>query len=321
MHIIKIENVSHIYNNRKIFKKKSIENVALRNISLNISKGEIFGIVGPNGAGKTTLIKVICNLLIPTNGNVQINGLDINKSSKKIYSSIGLVLGGEKGLYYRLTGYENLLFFGYLYNLRGEKLKRRIDYVLNVTGLNGLHKNNVETYSRGMKQRLHIARALLHNPSILILDEPTIGLDPVSSKKIRQLIRGLSNEGKTIILTSHYMNEVEELCDRLAVINDGQIVRLGTPDNVKETNEDITKIVIEMTEDIKDEVRVIDSLPFVTFTQFVKDGNTKRLIVYSTTGTLGLAEILTQLKEIPIGKIEVKEPSLEDAYISLVATH
>lgn len=277
--------------------------------------------MGPNGAGKTTLIKIICNLLIPTNGNVMINGLDVNKFPKKIYSRVGLVLGGEKGLYYRLTGYENLLFFGYLYNLRGENLKRRIEHVLNVTGLIESHKDKVETYSRGMKQRLHIARALLHNPSILVLDEPTIGLDPVSSKKIRKLIRGLANEGKTIILTSHYMNEVEEMCDRLAVINKGQIVRVGTPWSLKETSEDITKIVIELTDhDIESKINDINSLPFVTFTQIEKNGDSRSLIIYSTTGTIGLAEILTQLKQIPIGRIEVQEPSLEDAYISLVAT-
>lgn len=319
MKAISIENISHIYSKHKIFQRKKTELLALKNVSLEICKGEIFGIVGPNGAGKTTLIKIICNLLIPTNGNVKILGKDIKISSRNsVISKLGLVLGGDKGLYYRLTGRENLLFFGYLYNLHGRKLKERVVEVLKVTGLFDFQQNRVETYSRGMKQRLHIARALLHNPSILVLDEPTIGLDPVGSAEIRKMIKKMANEGKTILLTTHYMHEVEELCQRMAVINNGEIIEIDTPNNLIAKANKLTVIDIKIIGGKKPNIEKINELPFVSSAYIEKEGE-NRIIIYSLNGTEDLGSIIQLLNKTEIGKIEMRNPSLEDAYIDMVA--
>lgn len=228
--MIKVNELSRYYG------KKS-KKIAVDSISFNIDKGEIFGLLGPNGAGKTTTIKVLATLLLPNKGSIEIDGFDIITHRKEILKRINLISGGERSLYWRLTAKENLEYFGSLYNIKSKELKTRVDELLEKVGLLE-HKNcKVETFSKGMKQRLQIARGLINKPKILFLDEPTIGLDPSASQMLHNLILDLKNRGTTIILTTHYMNEAEKLCDRVAFIDSGKIISIKTPLNHISENE------------------------------------------------------------------------------------
>lgn len=222
--MIKVTELSRYYG------KKS-EKVAVDCISFHIEKGEIFGLLGPNGAGKTTTIKVLSTLLLPSSGKVEIDGYDIVKDRKEILKRVNLISGGERSLYWRLTARENLEYFGSLYNIKSKVLKDRVDELLEKVGLLDYKNSKVETFSKGMKQRLQIARGLINEPQILFLDEPTIGLDPSASHMLHDIILELKSKGTTIILTTHYMNEAEKLCDRVAFIRNGTIITIKTPMN------------------------------------------------------------------------------------------
>jgi len=207
---------------------------ALDDVTFEIRPGEIFGLLGPNGAGKTSLVKILATLLLPTSGEVELFGLDVRHQARAIRSRVGLVLGGERGLYGRLTAVENLRFFGALQGIVGRESKRRIDEVLDVVGLSEAADRRVEEYSRGMKQRLHIARGVLHSPELLLLDEPTVGLDPNSAREMRELVRRLNQGGVTTLITTHYMFEAEELCARIAILNHGRVIALDTVAGLRE---------------------------------------------------------------------------------------
>jgi hypothetical protein len=214
---ISIRGVGKLFGNRKV----------LNNINLTISKGEIFGLLGPSGAGKTTLIKVITAQLDANEGEIFVQGVDTRNFDKKMYSNFGMVLDNT-GLYNRMSCYDNLLIFADLYNIN----KTRISEILEKVGLNEAKKTPVDKLSKGMRQRLTIARALLHNPSILFLDEPTTGLDPSNAKAIRRLILNERDNGKTIFITTHNMIEATELCNNVALLNRGHIVEYGVPDEI-----------------------------------------------------------------------------------------
>ncbi len=209
---------------------------ALRGISFSVRHGEVVGLLGPNGAGKTTTVKIVATLLIPDSGRVLVEGFDTVKEAAQVRRRIGLMLSVEKGFYGKLTGAENLMYFGALYGMSGEVLRRRVDEVLDLLGLKGMGASDrlFEEYSLGMKARLSLARALLRDPPVLLLDEPTLGLDPPTARKIRALVRSLAHEdGKAILYTTHNMFEAELVCDRILLINKGRIVAEGTPDELK----------------------------------------------------------------------------------------
>ncbi len=212
--------------------KKVVE--AVKGISFEVHRGEIFGILGPNGAGKTTTIKVMTTLLAPTSGSVKILGYDSFGEEKYIRPRINFIFGGERSLYWRLSAKDNLEFFCDQYLIPRDKQRDIIDSLLERVGLLEFKNRKVETYSKGMKQRLQIARALLNDPEIVFLDEPSIGLDPVGARELKKIIRELSDAGKTVVLTTHYMPEAEELCDRIAIINNGEIVELESTSALKE---------------------------------------------------------------------------------------
>src|ERR671930_1044036 len=216
-------------------RRRPLEVEAVRGVSFEVAEGELFGLLGPNGAGKTTTIKMLITLLIPTAGSARVLGYDVVKDAREVRKRIGYVFGGEKGLYERLSALDNLRYFAELYAVPPRDQRRRIDELLELVGLKGRERERVEGYSRGMRQRLHIARGLLHDPAVLFLDEPTIGLDPVGARGVRELVAELSRQGKTLLLTTHYMFEAEELCDRIAVISDGRIVASGTPEALKQS--------------------------------------------------------------------------------------
>src|SRR5437016_2299903 len=210
---------------------KEIE--AVKGVTFEIEPGELFGLLGPNGAGKTTTIKMLITLLIPTAGTARVLGLDVVKDAREVRKRIGYVFGGDRGVYERLSGYDNLRYFAELYGVPPKLQKRRIEELLDLVGLKGREHERAEGYSRGMKQRLHVARGLLHDPEVLFLDEPTIGLDPVGARDVRSTIASLTAAGKTVLLTTHYMFEADALCDRIAVITKGSIVAEGTPLDLK----------------------------------------------------------------------------------------
>src|ERR687892_135355 len=214
-------------------RRRSHDVEAVRGVSFAIREGELFGLLGPNGAGKTTTIKMLITLLIPTSGTARVLGRDVVADARWVRKHIGYVFGGDRGVYERLSGYDNLRYFAELYGVPGREIRPRIEELLQLVGLKGREKERVEGYSRGMKQRLHVARGLLHDPPVVFLDEPTIGVDPVGARDLRATIASLTEEGKTVLLTTHYMFEADALCDRIAVISQGEIVAEGTPADLK----------------------------------------------------------------------------------------
>src|SRR5947207_11875681 len=216
-----------------IFRRRTVEIEAVRGVSFEIAEGELFGLLGPNGAGKTTTIKMLITLLIPTAGTASVLGYDVVKDAREVRRRIGYVFGGERGLYDRLSGLDNLRYFAELYGVPPREQKARIGELLELVGLAGREHERAEGYSRGMKQRLHVARGLLHDPEVIFLDGPTIGLAPVGAREVGAAIRSLTEAGKTVLLTTHYMFEADALCDRIAVISHGKIVAQGTPTDLK----------------------------------------------------------------------------------------
>jgi ABC-2 type transport system ATP-binding protein len=218
---------------------------ALKNISLEIERGELFGLLGPNGAGKTTLIKCITTLLIPSRGKIVVNNFEVGKQDAQVRASLGCLLGGERSLYWKLTGRENLEYFAALYHLSPEKTKEQIKRLTHLLNLDSLLDRPVESYSSGQKMTMVFARALINDANILILDEPTTALDVPSAQRLRYIIKNLNNEGYTIILTSHQMTEVEELCQRVAIVDHGTIIADGAIEALKKSLERNQIIKIE----------------------------------------------------------------------------
>lgn len=281
-----------------IRRRKTIVN-ALNGVSLNIKWGEVYGLLGPNGAGKTTTVKILSTLLIPDSGFARINGFDVVKEAKKVRGIIGLVLYPDKGFYSRLSGFENLVYFGRLYGLSRGKAEERARELLRLVNLDWAANRPYEEYSLGMRARLSIARALIHDPPVVFLDEPTIGLDPVSSRSIRDLIKGLKREGRAILLTSHNLWEVEEVCDRVGIIGSGKVLMEGSP------------------RDIKDRL----GLRYVIEIEIEGDSKGKVIRVETTDPVTELKRIMNEIEGngLRISRMRVNEPSLEEAYIRVVS--
>jgi len=208
---------------------------AVDGIDLVVQPGEIFGLLGPNGAGKTTTMKMLATLLIPTSGTIRVLGIDPLARPREVRARLGAMLSGERSLYWKLTGRENLEYFAALYHVPPRETKARIERSLRAVNLSERADDYVERYSTGMRQRLALARALLPDPPLIVLDEPTVGLDPQASRDLRDRVRELRSQGKTVLLTTHYMEEADQLCDRVAIIDHGRIVALDTPAALKLT--------------------------------------------------------------------------------------
>lgn len=209
-------------------KYKAADTYAIRNLNLNIAEGEIYGLLGPNGAGKTTLIAILTSLLKPTSGSFTINGLNFKDHKNKLKQRIGIV-PQEYALYPSLTAYENLYYFGSMYGLKGETLKKSIHLDLELMGLSKFANKKIATFSGGMKRRVNLIAGILHQPKILFLDEPTVGVDVQSKKVIIDYLKLLNKEGTTIVYTSHHLNEAEFFCSYVAIIDQGEIVVKGVP--------------------------------------------------------------------------------------------
>ncbi len=319
MAAIEFEGVSRTYKTRPgVFRRRSLEVRALTDVSFAIEPGELFGLLGPNGAGKTTSIKILTTLLLPSSGRASVLGHDPAAEPWKVRPLIGYVFGGDRGLYDRLSARDNLSYFADVYRLPRREKGRRIDELLELVGLKGRERERVETYSRGMRQRLHIARGLLHDPPVLFLDEPTIGLDPVGARELREAVSALKDAGKTILLTTHYMYEADELCGRVAVINGGRIIAEGTPASLKAATADRTVIAIEATGVDDSVVRRVRETAGVASVVVEQGNESQTIFVQSKLGAQLIQPLLARLDGITVTSVTAREPTLEDVYVDLV---
>ena len=314
--IIECENVRRTYKTRTRTGQKR-ETTALDNLSFQVPEGIVFGLLGPNGAGKTTTIRILSTLLIPDSGKATVGGFDVVKEPSKVRRKIGLILGGERGLYGRLTAQENLRYFAALNHMSSALSRTRVDEVIKMVGLTDASDRPVEQYSRGMKQRLHVARGLLADPEILFMDEPTIGLDPVGAQELRQMIPVLIREGKTIVLTTHYMSEADELSDQIAIIDGGAIVASGTPSDIKRKFSKVDVCEVILKQNNPDAVEILLALP--GFDRIVSsiDGPIQKLTLSLKPGTEVKQTVPKQLGSDMVESLIMRDPTLEEAYLSI----
>lgn len=301
---------------RGLFRSVRREIDALVDVSLELRPGEIFGLLGPNGAGKTTLIKVLTTLLLPTSGRAWINGYRLGEQDRQIRASIGCMLMGERGLYWKLTGRENLHFFGALYRLPPAARRARADALIARLELAPFVDRAVESYSSGQKMKLALAKALLNDAPLVILDEPTNTLDFPTARALLALVRELRDEGRTIIYTTHIMAEADNLCDRVAIIDRGRILALDSPTALKRAHHGSEVLTIEG--EITDRtVGVLRAVPDVTMAEVRRNGSTHLTLASADAGALlpGLLRTLVDHQSV-IHHIQRREPSLEDVFIA-----
>jgi len=292
---------------------------AVRDLSFEVAEGELFGMLGPNGAGKTTTIRILTTLLYPTAGRAAVLGLDVVGHARDLRRRIGIVFGGERGLYGRLSARDNLRYFANLYGLVTREARPRIDHVLEAVGLSQRSDDRVDTYSRGMKQRLHLARALLHDPAVLFLDEPTLGLDPIGAREIRQLVKELRSSGRTVLLTTHYMFEADELCDRVAIIDRGALLALEPPDRLRGQAPDLYLVEIELEGAVDGAVEALQRVAGSEAVIACSERNAQPLLqIRSRRGRDLVKAIPPSLGGARVRAIQVREPTLEDVYVRLI---
>lgn len=304
MSIIKVENLV----------KKYGTNTAVKGISFQVEKGELFGLLGPNGAGKSTTISMLSALLKPTEGSIYIKGEDIVKKPMEAKKVLGLV-PQDIALYPTLTAKENLMFWGRMYNLSGKELKNRVQEVLQIVGLEDRQKDRIETYSGGMKRRINIAAALIHRPEVLIMDEPTVGIDPQSRNHILETVKKLNSEGMTVIYTSHYMEEVEFLCSRIGIIDHGKLLALGEKEELKRSIIKDDKIELEVSSinaAVSEKIQKLEHIEHMA----IED---KKVVIHSNKSQELLANVLAVISKmnIKVLSMKIEEPNLESVFLSL----
>jgi ABC-2 type transport system ATP-binding protein len=306
---VEVDEITRIFEKRG---KKPREKVtALDTVSLTIPEGEIHGLLGPNGAGKTTLVKILSTVLLPTSGAASVLGHDVVREPAAVRPLIGIVFGGERGLYWRLTARQNLEYWGALYKLSTREGRTRAQRLLERVGLADRADERVETYSRGMKQRLHLARGLIGDARVLFLDEPTTGMDPIAAREFRTLISELRGEGRTILLATHDMVEAETACDRVTLIDRGTIIATESPRTLGRVISKFQRIDCEgASDDVLDAVRAMDGVSGVT----VENGNVR--IEVAEEGVT--AVVLQTLVEGGITSVKTTLPSLEEVYVHLI---
>jgi ABC-2 type transport system ATP-binding protein len=323
MNPVEVQSLSKVFLTKEgpLFRKTPRSLVAVDGISFSVPKGEIFGLLGPNGAGKTTTIKMLCTLITPSSGEGLVNGFSVVKEQQKVRESLGVMLTGERTLYWKLTGRENLEYFAALYHMEQSYAKKRIEELLDLVGLKEREGTLVENYSTGMRIRLSFAKALLNEAPVLLFDEPTASLDPQSSRLIRDIIRGLKEEGHAIILTTHNMEEADLLSDRVAIIDHGKIVLLGSPAELKEKVKSSDIIEIEarnLSERTAEALESFSEVSKVVVTTADPSGEKGMLRVHVEKGKEVLPRILEFLvrKQTTITKVTFIEPTLEDVFIA-----
>ncbi|MBM4425351.1 MAG: ABC transporter ATP-binding protein [Chloroflexi bacterium] len=315
-----IENLAktyHVKQRKGLFKAEEKAVEALKGVSLEIAPGEVFGLLGPNGAGKTTLIKCLTTLLLPTSGRVQINGYELAKQDNAIRATVGCMLMGERGLYWKLTGRENLVFFGALYHLSRAERRKRADTIIEKLELSDIADRTVETYSSGQRMKLAFAKALINDAPLLILDEPTNTLDVPSARELRAVVRELNAEGKTVIYTTHIMSEAETLCDRVAIVDRGEVLAMGAVPELKASLKREAVIRIEGVIS-KRAAEAVHRLPGVSQAATTAANGHQQLTVVAEDHQALLPELIQTLTahNAIMQKITPEEVTLEDVFIA-----
>jgi ABC-2 type transport system ATP-binding protein len=293
---------------------------AVDGVDLHVERGEIFGVLGPNGAGKTTTMKMLATLLEPTAGRAQILGFDVVSHAREVRRRMGAVLSDGRSLYWKLTARENLEYFAALYHVPPTEQAARIRGALSAVKLDDRADDYVERYSTGMRQRLVLARALLPDPELLLLDEPTVGLDPQSSRDLRDRVRDLKSQGRTVLLTTHYMEEADQLCDRIAIVDHGRIVALDTPGGLKRTIAATEVVHLEIAAGATDAALLgrLERAAGSVARQERDDGTLQVTVhVRSARDFVPQAFDAARAEEAAIKHVEVVPVTLEDVFISL----
>jgi ABC-2 type transport system ATP-binding protein len=308
---------------RQLFRSKQPVSwsVAVNGVSLQIEQGEVFGLLGPNGAGKSTTIRMLCTLLEPTSGTARVNGFDVVKQGNQVRQSLGIVLAGERSTYWKLTARENLEYFAALYHIPPQDARRRIDDLLERMELSNRANDLVEKYSTGMKQRVAIAKALLAQPPIVLLDEPTLGLDPQAARRVRELVTELKAEGRTVLLTTHYMEEADQLSDRIGIIDQGQIIALDTPAALKQRINQKDAIKLEVAGWHPEMAEAIQKLPNVEnlVTRHLGIDSVYEVSLHAANSRSILPGIIETVSHngTHLVNMNIVQPSLEDVFIHL----
>jgi len=307
-----MDNILQVRQIEKKFTKKT----ALDKVDLHINVGKAYGLLGPNGAGKSTLINIIAGILVPDEGDVTINGFSIKKQRKLAQQFIGVV-PQEIALYPSMSAEENLRFFGKLYGLKGKKLIDAVTDNLQLVGLYERRKEEILSYSGGMKRRINIAAALLHQPKLIIMDEPTVGIDPQSRSHILETVKKLQQEkGMSILYTSHYMEEIEVICDRIGIIDNGRIVADGTIRELKQQFADKTQLKVIFKNPIECSEKITTLKEKLKCQIKQQDGS---MVVYTNNPHEALPSLIIAINKIKcdIQSIDIIEPNLESIFLSL----
>lgn len=289
---------------------------AVKGVSFEIGEGEIYSLLGPNGAGKTTTISMLTGLFSPTSGDAYMNGFSVRNDVNRVKEIIGVV-PQEIALYPTITARENLNFWGKMVGLSGKQLSQRVDAALDIAGLADRAKDKVETFSGGMKRRLNIAVGLLHKPKIIFMDEPTVGIDPQSRRRILDTVKSLNDNGMAVLYTTHYMEEAEELSDRIGIIDQGKLIAQGTQEELTQMvgEFDIIKLDIGATENIEERAKKLCELSKIE-NAFSENGN---LILQARDANEVLSDVIEHLNnaEIKIHSLKIQEPNLEAVFLHL----
>ena len=290
---------------------------AVQGVSFAIKQGEIFSLLGPNGAGKSTTISMLSCLLAPTSGDALIDGHSISQEPKEVKQVIGVV-PQEIALYDTISARENLTFWGKMYGLSGEKLKERVAEVLKIAGLTDRAEEKVVTFSGGMKRRINIAVGLLHNPKVLYMDEPTVGIDPQSRRRILDTVQELNDQGLTVLYTTHYMEEAEELSDRIGIIDHGKLIAVGTQDELTQMVGQYDTVQMDVGESTEVNGTLVTDLAALDGVHQAH-GEGENVIVQAEDANLVLPRILQTVTEHgrSIRRLEIQEPNLEAVFLHL----
>lgn len=287
------------------------EVVALSGVTLVVEAGEVHGLLGPNGAGKTTLVKILATILLPSTGTARVLGHDVVEETAAVRPLIGIVLGGDRGLYNRLTARQNLRYWCALYRLEPAAGRKRADEMLERVGLIDRADDRVQTYSRGMRQRLHLARGLIHDPPVVFLDEPSTGLDPLAARDLRVIVGELASEGRTVFLTTHDMAEAEAVCDRVTLIDRGRLLATESPQSLSSLLSRFERIECEGADGaVLSALRSANGVSKVTVA-----GATARIEVDAQDA---VGHVMRHLVASGVTSVRVTRPSLEEVYLTLV---
>ncbi|MFF1450338.1 ABC transporter ATP-binding protein [Streptomyces sp. NPDC058274] len=284
---------------------------ALDDVSIQVEQGEVHGLLGPNGAGKSTLMKILSTVLLPTSGSARVLGHDLVADHRRIRPLLGIVFGGERGLYPRLSARQNLRYWAALYGMSGKNGLARADALLDELGLAERAEDRVETFSVGMRQRLHLARGMIGDPRVLLLDEPTNGLDPLAARQLRELIQRLAGEGRTVLIATHDLAEAEVLCDRVTMINHGRVVAAEAPRTLARLVSQQERVRIRADTELLDRVR---ALPGVIGVDPADDGTA----VVSVASQEAVGRVLAFVVAQGVTEVRTELPGLEEVYLRLV---